>query len=72
MSKAKTASKPPKQPFHIPGEFVRFTFLRTYKAKTGVSDNEAETAFNLHLSTGRVFLAKQSGLCGDVPVYKFK
>ena len=68
----KTASKPPEQPFHIPGEFVHFTFIRLYKAKTGESDNEAETAFNSYLSTGRILLDRGSGLCGDIAVYKFK
>lgn len=72
MSKARTASKPPDQPFHIPGEFVRFTFIRLYKAKTGASDIEAETVFESQLSTGRVLFDRKSGLCGDIAVYKFK
>ncbi len=71
MAVAKKA-KPPEQPFHIPGEFVRFTFIRLYKAKTGASDIEAETVFNLHLSTGRIIIERRTGFCGDIAVYKFK
>lgn len=71
MAAAKKA-KPPEQPFRIPGEFVRFTFIRLYKAKTGSSDIEAETVFESQLSTGRVLFDRKSGLCGDIAVYKFK
>lgn len=61
-----------KATFFVPGEFVRFTFIRLYKAKTGASDIEAETVFESQLSTGRVLFDRKSGLCGDIAVYRFK
>lgn len=68
--KAKPREETP--PFFVPCEFVRFTFIRLYKSKTGASDSEAETAFNSNLLTGRVLFDRKSGLCGDIAVYKFK
>ena len=73
MAVAKKAKpREEKATFFVPGEFVRFTFIRLYKAKTGASDIEAETVFNLQLSIGRIIIERRTGFCGDIAVYKFK
>lgn len=59
-------------PFFIPGVFVRFTFLREYKAKTKSTDGQAALHFESCLKNRTIEYVRNSGIGEGLPVYQFK
>jgi|JI9StandDraft_1071089.scaffolds.fasta_scaffold58114_2 hypothetical protein len=64
----KPAPQPAPPPFTIPGEFVRQTFIREYKAK-GNSEAAAVAYFDNGLKLGNIIKLRYRG---DVCIYEFK
>jgi len=64
----KPAPKPSPQAFKIEGEFVRFTFIREYKAK-GNSEADAISHFTRCLESGAIIKVRMRG---EVGIFEFK
>lgn len=52
------------------GKFVRFTFIREIKQRTGISQEQAEKEFEKAVNSGAVEFLYFSGGAGGVAVYE--
>lgn len=52
------------------GKFVRFTFVREIKQRTGIGQEAAEKEFDNALKSGRIELLYHAGGDGGVAVYE--
>ena len=66
------AKKNTPPPFHIPGQFIHQTFIKTFKSKTSATNEQAETKFQSLLKSGEIIFVKFSGLMADISIYEFK